>query len=290
MARLPSLLVDPQQRRRLRHLALGSRPRASAGRRAQRKGEIVVRPRDADRANIAGTRRRRRARPAAVRDIAPPMRIAPRSGCFQAGDQAQRRRLAGAGRAEQHDELAVLDVERQIVDGDDVAEALVKRARDATSAMSGPPRVRARSGSRARSPCRTATACRRGRSSPTRSPTRHVDVGGHARPHRAMRVVSVTICVVPRYSAPNTDAAQRRLRRRMHLLRAHAEHQLALRQGPRAARHGDLGASEPDLRRAPLRDATVEAQEIHRRRADEVGDEHGCRADRRFRAACRAAR
>ena len=42
-------------------------------------------------------------------------------------------------------------------------------------------------------------------------------------------------------------------------------------------RHGDLGALDDDLLRA-LRQPAVEAQKIHRRRADEVGDEHGCRA------------
>ena len=43
---------------------------------------------------------------------------------LEAADHAQRGGLAAAGRTEQGEELAALDVERQIVDGDHVAEAL----------------------------------------------------------------------------------------------------------------------------------------------------------------------
>ena len=45
-------------------------------------------------------------------------------GLLEAGDQAQQRRLAAAGRAEQGDELAALDAELRVVDGPDGAEAL----------------------------------------------------------------------------------------------------------------------------------------------------------------------
>ena len=41
---------------------------------------------------------------------------------LEAGDAAQRRGLAAAGRAEQDDELAVREGERDAVDGGDVAE------------------------------------------------------------------------------------------------------------------------------------------------------------------------
>ena len=45
-------------------------------------------------------------------------------GLLEPGDQPQRRGLAGAGRPEQHDELAVGDVEVEAVDRLMVAEAL----------------------------------------------------------------------------------------------------------------------------------------------------------------------
>jgi hypothetical protein len=44
-------------------------------------------------------------------------------GLLEAGDQAQRRALARARRAEQREELAATDVERDGVDGRDLAEA-----------------------------------------------------------------------------------------------------------------------------------------------------------------------
>ena len=43
---------------------------------------------------------------------------------LEPGDHAQRGGLPAARRAEQHEELAVVDLEREVVDGDDVAEAL----------------------------------------------------------------------------------------------------------------------------------------------------------------------
>ena len=47
-----------------------------------------------------------------------------RADLLEAGDHAQRRRLAAAGRSEHREELAALDVERQVVDRGDVVEAL----------------------------------------------------------------------------------------------------------------------------------------------------------------------
>ena len=45
-------------------------------------------------------------------------------GLLEAADHAQGRRLAAAGRTEQAEELAVLDLEVDVVDGDHVAERL----------------------------------------------------------------------------------------------------------------------------------------------------------------------
>ena len=43
---------------------------------------------------------------------------------LEAGEHAHQRGLAAAGRAEQREELALVDVERLVVDGDESAEAL----------------------------------------------------------------------------------------------------------------------------------------------------------------------
>ena len=43
---------------------------------------------------------------------------------LEAGDHAHQRRLAAAGRPEEREELALVDDQRQVVDGDEVAEAL----------------------------------------------------------------------------------------------------------------------------------------------------------------------
>ena len=48
----------------------------------------------------------------------------PAVGMLEAADHAQRRRLAAARRAEHREELAALDLERQVVDRGDVVEAL----------------------------------------------------------------------------------------------------------------------------------------------------------------------
>jgi len=51
-----------------------------------------------------------------ARQVAPVERHRSRVGCFQSGDDAQQRRLAAAGRAEQADDLAGVGVERDIVE------------------------------------------------------------------------------------------------------------------------------------------------------------------------------
>ena len=48
---------------------------------------------------------------------------------LEAADHPQRRRLAAAGRAEQGEEAAAVDLERELVDGDHVVEALRDRSR-----------------------------------------------------------------------------------------------------------------------------------------------------------------
>ena len=45
-------------------------------------------------------------------------------GLLEAADHAQRRRLPTTGRAEHREEAAALDLETELVDGDDVLEAL----------------------------------------------------------------------------------------------------------------------------------------------------------------------
>ena len=53
----------------------------------------------------------------------PSSRTSPESGLVQARDDVERRRLAGAVRADQPRDVALLDVERDAVEGDDAAEA-----------------------------------------------------------------------------------------------------------------------------------------------------------------------
>ena len=82
-------------------------------------------PCSAGRASSTGRPAPRRAAPRSSRSASsPPMLIAPGVGQLEPGDQPQRRGLAGAGRPEQHEELAVGDGQRQVVDRRDGAEAL----------------------------------------------------------------------------------------------------------------------------------------------------------------------
>jgi hypothetical protein len=59
----------------------------------------------------------------AAGDVGPGELDAAAVGQLEAGDEAQRRRLARAGRAEQREELPARDVERDRIHRDDVAEA-----------------------------------------------------------------------------------------------------------------------------------------------------------------------
>ena len=59
-----------------------------------------------------------------VRDVAPAEADRAAGRLDEAGDHAQRRRLAAAGGAEQHHELAVRDIESDVAHGADVAVAL----------------------------------------------------------------------------------------------------------------------------------------------------------------------
>ena len=65
---------------------------------------------------------------------------------LQAGDQAQGRGLAGTGRTQQHDELAVIEVEIETVDRDSVAEGLAHLLETDVS-HARPPRTGPREGS-----------------------------------------------------------------------------------------------------------------------------------------------
>jgi hypothetical protein len=56
--------------------------------------------------------------------ILPSSMISPACRLLETGEHAQQRGLAAAGGAEQGEELAVIDIQRQIVDGGEIAEAL----------------------------------------------------------------------------------------------------------------------------------------------------------------------
>ena len=66
-------------------------------------------------------------RPPIGRDAAQILAVeqdAARGRLLEAGQHAQKRRLAAAGRAEQREEFAFVDGQRQIVDGGEIAELL----------------------------------------------------------------------------------------------------------------------------------------------------------------------
>ena len=65
------------------------------------------------------------------------MRISPAGDVLEPGDHAQQRGLAAAGRADQHDELAVGDLDVDAVD-DLVAPKAFRTSRMATDAMLPP--------------------------------------------------------------------------------------------------------------------------------------------------------
>src|SRR5436305_1311992 len=98
------------------------------------------------------------------------MAVTPLVGSGQPGDQAQHRALAAAARAQEDEELAVLDLERQAVDDGEAAEAfaeVVELDRHRVSRVSG-----ALSGPRPRRPPATSSGAgrrrwrRRGRRAP----------------------------------------------------------------------------------------------------------------------------
>ena len=65
-----------------------------------------------------------------VRDVAAAQQDAAAARLLEARDHAQRRRLAAARGAEHREELALVDLEGDVVDGDDVVEALRHRLED----------------------------------------------------------------------------------------------------------------------------------------------------------------
>ena len=103
--------------RRRGAISAASRAAARAGRRRRSRT-----PRDAETARSSGTRSRCRAGWAAMCVTSwPPIKMRARVGLLEAGDHAQRRRLAAARRAEQRQQLARLDVEADVAHGVDLA-------------------------------------------------------------------------------------------------------------------------------------------------------------------------
>ena len=91
-----------------------------------------------------------------LRRVAPADVDRPGVGLFQPGDQPQRRRLAGTGRPEQHDELAVGDVQIEIFDRLVIAERLADALQENFSHAGL--RHGSRCGSPGRRPFRRSTA------------------------------------------------------------------------------------------------------------------------------------
>ena len=294
VTRCSELVGDAQQRRDLVHLLAdagsGRRPR----RRAQRKSQIVEHGQMRierillEHEGDVALRRR------GARDIRPAMRICARVRPLEARDQAQSRRLAGAGRPEQHDECAVVDREAT---GRSTALRRAKALRYADRARPQPwasSIAGACSWSAVQDGATGRSVEQRNAVRPEFKPyaiaDRHLEIGGHAsfRAGRAA-VVTVTICVVPRYSVPKTSPRNARssFRRtcsgRTPRIRSRADRRLA-RRG-----NGDLGVAEPDPGAARLK-RVVEGQKVHRRRADEIRDEDATQAGRRSPAARPAVR
>ena len=245
-------------------------------RRAQRKGEVVEdREMRIERilleheGDVARGRRRARSCRAADQDR-------PASGRFEPGNEPQRRRLAGAGRPEQHDELAVGD--RQATSRRPPATSL-KRLRDALEddLSHGRPRriVQRAVRARGRSPrSKIDSFFGRGASGHVVRARRHGHVGGHPRtaPSPAS-VLTVTICVVPRYSMPKTSPRSGAVVGKRDVLGPHARARSRPRRLSRATRASRLRAADQDDVRSRRLLARRERDEVHRRRADEIGDE-----------------
>ena len=242
-------------------------------RRAQREGEVLAhrhvrieRILLEDHRDVALRRGEAGHRAAADQDLAA-------VGAVEAGDQAQRRGLAGAGRAEQDDEGAVRDGHRHVVEGGVGAEGLGDVGEDDLSHGEHP---LVGGGARAPGP-RSASktvSVRASKSRPMVSPTRDRRRSEATRALTApWAVSSVTIWVVPRYSVARDPAAVGGGVVEADVLGPDAEDERAA--GALAqVRDGDLGVADADAGGAG-RDVAVEAEEVHRRRADEVGDEHG---------------
>ena len=130
------------------------------------------------------------------------MRIRAGVGRFEAGDEPQRRGLAGARRPEQHDELAVADRQRQVGDRLRRPEALGDVLSSCDLSHDGASSCSARADG----------AARLGAVEQRQLLGREVeadglaDSDGHVDGSRALTwpcsVLTVTICVVPRYSVP----------------------------------------------------------------------------------------
>ena len=227
---------------------------------------------DADRANIAGTRRRRRARPAAAGSRRrSPIADRPRSGLSSPATSRSVVVLpAPVGPSSTTKPPSSTSSERSST-ASDGAEALGDAGKRDVRHARLPREARCRS--RGRSPCRTGTASpagRRGRRVRRRA-WRRRPAGARAAGPKS--VVIVTIWVVPRYSAPNT-APRSALASSMTTASGRTP-RTSSRSGSVLPhrRRGDSRPAEPNLRRARLQ-AIGECEQVHRRRADEIGDEH----------------
>ncbi len=114
---------DPGELRDFEHALPDFRLGQAAGRRAQRKREIVKDAQVRIERVLLEHERHVAQRRRLVRCIAVADHDRAGIGLFEPGDQPQQRRLAGAGRSQQHDELAVRNGDAQVLDRLDGAEA-----------------------------------------------------------------------------------------------------------------------------------------------------------------------
>ena len=206
-------------------------------------------------------------------------------GALDAGDQAESRGLAGAGRAEQDDELAVGDGERKVADGAGAAEALARGFRGRPQPCGAPSALaRARPEVASKSERRALSRARA-----TVSP-------GATRWLAGMRALSGAVggldgddLVGAEIFDGEDRAGELAGGGEADMLGADAEGEVGIGGVLVELRHADVAVAEPDGVGA-AGGAAAEADEVHRRGADEVGDVHRGAGGRRFPAGCRIAR
>jgi hypothetical protein len=200
--RVGELVLDAQQAGDLGHLLAHPGLGNPAQRRAQGKGEVVedaqVRIERVLLEHEGDVAQRRRGGADVLAADEDPTLVRP----LEAGDEAQRRRLAGTARPEQDDELARGDVEREIVHGRGRAEAF-SHAIEAKLSHGSPRVCRAKARPVGLSNSETVRASK---ARPTRSPRSARTCGPTlARRVEPTAVVTVTIWLWPRYSLPSTS-------------------------------------------------------------------------------------